>query len=61
MSQINNREYYLMRAANSHDMARRAVNPNIAAIHEELARRYEILAVQPDKRNGGAMLATYAT
>lgn len=41
MEQSNNREYYRARAIASHQMARRASDPQIARIHENFARHYE--------------------
>ena len=40
--------YYLQRAAVEREMARNAASPQIAAIHEELARGYDALAKEPE-------------
>lgn len=45
MDQPHPKNYYLTRANVSRDRARRASAPAIAAIHLELAGRYEELAV----------------
>lgn len=41
-------EYYRERAAAEREMARKAATPEIAAIHEELARGYDSLAKQAE-------------
>lgn len=46
------REYYLERSRASRAMAAAATKPNIAAIHLDLARRYE--AIASTKPDGGA-------
>lgn len=46
MNESNNQDYYEVRAATSRRLAAKATSPAIAAIHEELARRYEFLAEQ---------------
>ena len=61
MNQPNNQEYYVVRAAASRDLAQRAGNPTIAAIHAELATRYDSLAAQPDQTIDGAMTGVQAT
>lgn len=49
MNQSNHREYYVARAASSRELAQRAADPAIAAIHVDLAERYEVLAAdQPE-------------
>lgn len=40
----NTKEYYERRCAKERELAAAAVDPKIAAIHMELAERYEILA-----------------
>lgn len=49
--------YYVARSEISLDMARRAASPAVAAIHAELASRYNSLAMQvaekTDESNGG--------
>ncbi len=47
MDQRNHHEYYIARAEACRQLAERAVSPAIAAIHAELATRYEEVAVQP--------------
>ncbi len=51
MSQSNHQDYYIARAANSRDLARRAADPAIAAIHTNLAMRYDLLAAAPDQKS----------
>lgn len=46
-----NQEHYAARAAAARNMARRAATPAVAAIHAELASRYEQLASRPDRNN----------
>lgn len=41
MQHLNHQDYYLARAKAAHEAARRAVNPAIAAIHLDMADRYE--------------------
>jgi len=43
-------DYFRQRATAEREMARNAANPEIAAIHEELAREYDSLADPPDAR-----------
>ena len=43
-----NIDYFRQRAAAERDMARNAASPEIAAIHEELARGYDSLAKQAE-------------
>lgn len=50
MKQSNHQDYYVARAAISRDLASRATDPSIAAIHFEFASRYELLAEQPEQR-----------
>lgn len=50
MNEPNDREYYVARAASSRNLAQRAANPAIAAIHADLAERYEALAERPGPR-----------
>lgn len=49
MNQLNHHQYYVARAAAARELAQRAVNPAIAAIHVELANRYELVADQTDQ------------
>ena len=44
MGRENSREYYVGRSARERELARAAVNPEIAGIHSELADRYDRLA-----------------
>lgn len=53
MNQLNHHDYYLTRAAASRDLAGRAADPAVAAIHAEFATRYDLLAAQPERRNDG--------
>ena len=46
MDEFNNHGYYLARASAARELAQRAANPDIAAIHREMASRYEITAAQ---------------
>ena len=48
MNQLNHQDYYVTRAATSRALALRAADPSIAAIHADLAKRYDILAAQPE-------------
>lgn len=41
MSQPNQGDYYARRAASSREAERQAASPSVAAIHGELARRYD--------------------
>lgn len=45
-------EYFRQRAAREREMARKARTPKIAAIHEELARGYDLLIKEPQERSG---------
>ncbi len=49
MIQPNDRDYYGARAASARKMARQASDPAVAAIHSELATRYEVLSTRPDR------------
>lgn len=44
MSDLSNEVYFAMRAASSRELALRATNAMVAAIHLELATRYEAMA-----------------
>jgi hypothetical protein len=44
----DHREYYVARVATSRDLARRACNSAIAAVHGDLATRFEMLAAQSE-------------
>ena len=48
MSDLQDQEYYATRAQTSRDLAGRAADPTIAAIHAEFATRYEFLAGSGD-------------
>lgn len=50
MSQTNHRDYYRSRAEASRDLAQRATDPSVAAIHIEMAIRYDGIATQLDAR-----------
>ena len=43
-------EYFRQRATVEREMARNAATPKIAAIHEELARGYDLLVKEPQER-----------
>ena len=43
-------EYFRGRAARERVLARAAPQPNVAAIHEELARQYDALVDQAERR-----------
>jgi hypothetical protein len=47
MIERNNLEYYVNRAISCRQLAERATDPAIAAIHVDLATRYESLAAEP--------------
>ena len=46
MDEFNNHRYYLTRANAARELARRAADPAIAAIHRDMANRYETTAAQ---------------
>lgn len=46
MNKLNDAEYYVARAAASRQLAQRATSPAIAAIHDEMASKYESTAAQ---------------
>ena len=46
MDQLNTYDYYVMRAEHSRDLAQRAASPGIAAIHHDLAERYDELVAE---------------
>jgi hypothetical protein len=48
LNELMDRTYYAARALASRNLARQAANPAIAAIHADLAGRYEVLAARPD-------------
>lgn len=48
--QSHDLEYYRDRAAAERKLAELAENPNVAAIHEELALQYEALIEQAERR-----------
>jgi hypothetical protein len=53
--------YYEQRAAKSREMAAAAIDPNIAAIHLEMAERYDLLATsktEAPKREATLRIAT---
>lgn len=50
MDRFKQCDYYAERANVSRDLARRATAPNIAAIHNDLASRYDALARRPEHR-----------
>ena len=45
MDQLSNHECYVARATSSRGLAQRAASPVVAAIHEEMASRYDSTAV----------------
>lgn len=53
MKYQNHQDYYVARAAKSRDQAERAADPAVAAIHNELAKRYETLAVHFHQQTDG--------
>lgn len=61
MDQPNHQQYYVARAATSRDLAQRAADPAISAIHADFAKRYEMLAAQPGQGSDGAMTGVQAT
>ena len=46
MNQLNDHDFYLVRAQASRKLARQAVDPAIAAIHFELASRYDGIVIE---------------
>lgn len=46
VNQLNHHDYYLTRAQASRALSHQASNPKIAAIHSELASRYDSLVAQ---------------
>lgn len=60
MEQVDDRLYYLNRAQVSRELAQRAANPAVAAIHVEFAARYSQLATRSEQRNGGTMMVQAA-
>ena len=60
VNQPDHRDYYIGRAAASRQLAQRAANPAIAAIHTDLAIRYERLAAQSDGTIDVAMAGVQA-
>lgn len=61
MNQLNDRDYYARRAATARNLAQRAADPAIAAIHAELAHRYDLLVAQPEAKNDSPSSAAQAT
>lgn len=53
MDQPSYQSYYLSRAAASRGLAQRAANPMIAAIHADLAARYDALIEQTAPQGDG--------
>lgn len=51
MDQLNHHEYYLTRAKTSRELAQQAASPAIAAIHSEMATRYENMVAQLGRNN----------
>lgn len=49
MSEVNSVAYYLGRERRERHLASVAINPEIAAIHRDLAERYAKLATQGDQ------------
>lgn len=60
MNQPNNCHYYASRAEVSRDLARRALNPAIAAIHAEFAVRYDRLAAHHEPKSERAVRTAQA-
>lgn len=50
----SDRDYYAARAATARNLAQRAADPAIAALHAEFATRYDLLAAQTEWTNDGA-------
>lgn len=48
MDQPDHQDYYVARAAAARELARRAATPAIAAIHTEMAVRYDVMANRSD-------------
>lgn len=61
MDQLNHQEYFRSRAATSRELAERAASPKVAAIHQELAMRYETLSVEFGHAPAGAARFVQAT
>lgn len=51
MKRLSDRAYYAVRAASARDNARQARDLAIAAIHADLAARYDRLAALPEERS----------
>lgn len=60
MSCPDHRDYYLARAATARELAERAADPQVAAIHTDFATRYDELAAKPDCRNPATSTAVQA-
>ena len=60
MDQRNDDSYYVTRAKKSFEMAQRATNPAIAAIHAEMATRYQSILTQGQRLAGTANTAQAA-
>lgn len=52
MDQLNHQDYYFTRAKASRELAQQAVNPAIAAIHSELATRYDDMVARLQPNDG---------
>ena len=52
MDQSNHLEYYHTRAEVSRELAPRAADPAIAAIHTEFASRYDSMAAEHERKAG---------
>ena len=61
MSEAVSQDYYRARAMHSRDLAQRATDASIAAIHADLAARYDVLAGQADDSVAVAPAGVQAT
>lgn len=61
MDQLDNHDYYLARAGTARKLAQRAASASVAAIHADLASRYEATVAELERTvalpGGGAQAA----
>lgn len=55
MNRPDQQDYYTARAAAARDLAQRAANPKVAAVHADFAARYDQLAAQPERQKTAAL------
>ena len=56
MDQANDQDYFVRRAAACRSLEQCASNPTVAAIHAEVAARYEQLATLPGRTEAKLMM-----